>query len=123
MLGHFPKSLFLLMVPQLLNFLYSLPQLFKIVPIPRHRLPRVNPETGFLRPSKVAKGDNRDNMTLLCLAVKWCGDELHERTLCAVLLIFQGVCCGIGLYLRYGLGSMMYGWGNVFDHRPSDVEL
>ena len=64
--------------------------------------------------------DERDNMTLLCLAVKWCGGELHERTLCAVLLVFQGLCCAVGLYMRYGLGSMMYGWGNVFDHRPSD---
>jgi len=72
MLGHFPKSLFLLMLPQLINFIYSLPQLFKIVPIPRHRLPRVNPKTGFLRPSKVAPNDERNNMTLLCLAVKWC---------------------------------------------------
>ena len=41
-LGHFSKSLFLLMIPQLLNFVYSLPQLIKIVPIPRHRLPRVD---------------------------------------------------------------------------------
>ena len=41
-LGHFSKSLFLLMIPQLLNFVYSLPQLFKLVPIPRHRLPRVD---------------------------------------------------------------------------------
>jgi UDP-N-acetylglucosamine--dolichyl-phosphate N-acetylglucosaminephosphotransferase len=64
MLGHFPKSLFLLMLPQLINFIYSLPQLFKIVPIPRHRLPRVNPKTGFLRPSKVAPNDERNNMTL-----------------------------------------------------------
>ncbi|CAJ0593197.1 unnamed protein product [Cylicocyclus nassatus] len=27
------------------NFLYSLPQLFKLVPCPRHRLPKFNPET------------------------------------------------------------------------------
>jgi hypothetical protein len=48
---------------------------------------------------------------------------MHERTLCAVLLVFQGVCCILGLYLRYGLGAMMYGWINVFDHRPSGVDL
>lgn len=46
-LGHFSKSLFLLMIPQLLNFAYSLPQLIKIVPIPRHRLPRVD-KVGFV---------------------------------------------------------------------------
>ena len=29
----------LFFVPQLLNFIYSLPQLFKLVPCPRHRMP------------------------------------------------------------------------------------
>ena len=52
------------MLPQLLNFIYSLPQLFKFVPIPRHRLPRIDLQTGFLRPSKVADNDERDNMTV-----------------------------------------------------------
>ncbi|VDP50681.1 unnamed protein product [Soboliphyme baturini] len=39
-LGHFSKTLLLFFIPQILNFLYSLPQLFRIVPCPRHRLPR-----------------------------------------------------------------------------------
>ena len=56
---------------------------------------------------------------LLCAG----GGELHERTLCGILLVFQGVCCILGLYLRYGLGALMYGWINVFDHRPSGVDL
>ncbi len=118
-LGHFSKSLLLLMLPQVVNFLYSLPQLCKIVPIPRHRLPRVDPATGYLRASKVAPGDSRSNMTLLCAAVTLCGGALHERTLCAVLLVFQAACCSGGLFLRYGLGSVFYGWGNVFSHEPS----
>ena len=33
---------------QVLNFLYSVPQLFKWVPCPRHRLPRLDPATGLL---------------------------------------------------------------------------
>jgi UDP-N-acetylglucosamine--dolichyl-phosphate N-acetylglucosaminephosphotransferase len=37
--GHFSKTLLLLMVPQIVNFVYSMPQLFHLVPIPRHRLP------------------------------------------------------------------------------------
>jgi len=37
--AHFSKTLLLLMVPQILNFGYSVPQLFHLVPIPRHRLP------------------------------------------------------------------------------------
>ena len=38
-LGHFSKTLLLLFIPQVFNFLYSTPQLFKFVPCPRHRLP------------------------------------------------------------------------------------
>lgn len=38
-LGHFCKTLLLFMVPQVFNFLYSAPQLFKILPCPRHRMP------------------------------------------------------------------------------------
>ena len=39
-LGHYAKSFILLMVPQVVNFLYSCPQLFGLVPNPRHRLPK-----------------------------------------------------------------------------------
>lgn len=38
--GHFSKSLLLFFIPQLINFIVSLPQLFKIIPCPRHRLPK-----------------------------------------------------------------------------------
>lgn len=38
-LGHFSKTLLLFLLPQIFNFLYSIPQLFKFVPCPRHRLP------------------------------------------------------------------------------------
>lgn len=50
-LGHFSKTLLLLFIPQIFNFCYSAPQLFKIVPCPRHRLPRFNARTGLLEPS------------------------------------------------------------------------
>ncbi len=43
-LGHFSKTLILFFIPQTLNFLYSVPQLFKLVPCPRHRLPRYDAE-------------------------------------------------------------------------------
>lgn len=39
-LGHFSETLLMFFIPQIINFVYSLPQLFKIVPCPRHRLPR-----------------------------------------------------------------------------------
>ncbi|XP_054032098.1 UDP-N-acetylglucosamine--dolichyl-phosphate N-acetylglucosaminephosphotransferase isoform X2 [Dryobates pubescens] len=50
-LGHFSKTMLLFFIPQVLNFLYSLPQLFHVIPCPRHRLPRLNPSTGKLEMS------------------------------------------------------------------------
>lgn len=50
-LGHFSKTLLLLLIPQIANFLYSAPQLFHLIPCPRHRLPRFNSRTGLLEPS------------------------------------------------------------------------
>lgn len=50
-LGHFSKTLVLLLVPQIFNFIYSAPQLFGLVPCPRHRLPKFNARTGLLEPS------------------------------------------------------------------------
>lgn len=52
-LGHFSKTILLFFIPQIFNFLYSAPQLFKIVDCPRHRMPRLNEATGLLEPSKV----------------------------------------------------------------------
>ncbi|KAI1377498.1 glycosyl transferase family 4-domain-containing protein [Hypoxylon crocopeplum] len=50
-LGHFSKTLILLLVPQIFNFVYSTPQLFGLVPCPRHRLPHFSARTGLLEPS------------------------------------------------------------------------
>ena len=44
-LGHFSKTLLLFFIPQIVNFLYSVPQLFHFVPCPRHRLPKYDPAT------------------------------------------------------------------------------
>ena len=43
-LGHFSKTVILFFIPQTVNFLYSSPQLFRLVPCPRHRLPRYDPD-------------------------------------------------------------------------------
>lgn len=50
-LGHFSKTLLLLFIPQIFNFLFSVPQLIKIIPCPRHRMPHFNARTGLLEPS------------------------------------------------------------------------
>ncbi|KAF8610171.1 hypothetical protein BDV93DRAFT_601226 [Ceratobasidium sp. AG-I] len=42
--GHFSKTLLLFFIPQIFNFILSCPQLFGLVPCPRHRLPRIHPE-------------------------------------------------------------------------------
>ncbi|KAG7890515.1 uncharacterized protein OGAPODRAFT_99689 [Ogataea polymorpha] len=46
--GHFAKTLMLFFLPQIVNFVYSAPQLFGLIPCPRHRLPKFNEEDGLL---------------------------------------------------------------------------
>ncbi|TLD26782.1 hypothetical protein PspLS_04796 [Pyricularia sp. CBS 133598] len=50
-LGHFSKTLILLLIPQIFNFVYSAPQIFGLVPCPRHRMPRFHARTGLMEPS------------------------------------------------------------------------
>ncbi|XP_077985577.1 UDP-N-acetylglucosamine--dolichyl-phosphate N-acetylglucosaminephosphotransferase-like [Glandiceps talaboti] len=47
-LGHFSKTMLLFFIPQVINFVYSIPQLFHFVPCPRHRLPKYDPKTDKL---------------------------------------------------------------------------
>lgn len=58
-LGHFSKTLLLLFVPQIFNFIYSAPQLFALVPCPRHRLPKFNARSGLLEPSVSAFSEDK----------------------------------------------------------------
>lgn len=44
-LGHFSKTMLLFFIPQVVNFVYSVPQVFKFVPCPRHRLPKYDSKT------------------------------------------------------------------------------
>uniref|UniRef100_A0A8C5PHK1 UDP-N-acetylglucosamine--dolichyl-phosphate N-acetylglucosaminephosphotransferase n=1 Tax=Leptobrachium leishanense TaxID=445787 RepID=A0A8C5PHK1_9ANUR len=67
--GHFSKTMLLFFMPQILNFLYSLPQLFHIIPCPRHRLPRLDPTTGKLGMS-YSKFKTKDLSKLGSLAIK-----------------------------------------------------
>lgn len=41
-LGHFSKTLLLFFLPQIFNFLLSVPQLFGMLPCPRHRMPTLS---------------------------------------------------------------------------------
>lgn len=52
-LGHYSKTLLLFFLPQIFNFVLSCPQLFGLVPCPRHRVPFVDASSGKLYPSSV----------------------------------------------------------------------
>ena len=69
-LGHFSKTLILLLLPQIFNFLYSAPQLFRLVPCPRHRLPRFNARTGLLEPSVTVWEPERQPHPLVARALR-----------------------------------------------------
>jgi UDP-N-acetylglucosamine--dolichyl-phosphate N-acetylglucosaminephosphotransferase len=123
-LGHFSKTLLLLFIPQVINFLWSTPQLFKLVPCPRHRLPRYDPSKQLMYPStfpcesyqytwlKALQGIPRNakelpNMTVLNLCLQVCG-PLSEVQLCRLLLLIQCLCCGFGFLCRYCLAKYIF---------------
>ena len=81
-----------------MNFLYSIPQLFKVVPCPRHRLPRFETQTGLLSPSKAT--ETRYNMNLVTLFLRVFG-KTTERKLCLRLLAFQVACVVFTFAARY----------------------
>ncbi|KAG0251518.1 tunicamycin resistance protein [Linnemannia exigua] len=59
-LAHYSKTLLLFFIPQIFNFLLSSPQLFRLVPCPRHRVPRYNRQTNLMEPSRVVLGEEDD---------------------------------------------------------------
>lgn len=134
-LCHFSKTLLLFFIPQIINFVYSLPQLFKVclypvisvvfsyyfssliqfVECPRHRMPRFNPETNKLYPSTVSNTSTTHNFTLLNILI-WLFGPMTEHQLCITALIFQDVSLKISL-LFYSSGllllkheDMLCGW-------------
>jgi len=66
--AHFSKTLLLLLIPQIVNFIYSVPQLFHLVPCPRHRLPKFNARTGLREPSVTEWPPERPPSKLLTTA-------------------------------------------------------
>jgi UDP-N-acetylglucosamine--dolichyl-phosphate N-acetylglucosaminephosphotransferase len=91
-LGHFSETLLIFLIPQVFNFAYSLPQLFKLVPCPRHRLPTLDPATGLLHATP--------NWNLVNLALRVRG-PMTERRLCGELLALQAACCAAGFAARH----------------------
>ena len=102
------------MIPQLLNFLISVPQLFKVMPCPRHRLPTYDETTGYLRHSNVndrastvSDDQNFMNLTLINATLKAAGG-LTEPALAATLLGLQFLCCAAAIALRFNLVGQIY---------------
>jgi UDP-N-acetylglucosamine--dolichyl-phosphate N-acetylglucosaminephosphotransferase len=85
-LGHFSKTLLLFFIPQVMNFVWSTPQLFKLLPCPKHRLPKFNCQTGLMEPSRVMHGKREVvNMTLINACLQICG-PISEQEVGIVLL-------------------------------------
>lgn len=93
-LGHLSETLLLFFIPQLINFVYSLPQLFKLVPCPRHRLPRYDPSTRLLHATP--------NWNLVNLFLQVFG-PCTEPALCNRLMAFQVACCWLAFAVRHAL--------------------
>lgn len=135
-LGHFSKTMLLFFIPQVVNFIYSLPQLFHVIPCPRHRLPRLDLETGKLGMSyskfkrkdlsklgqlilkvaekawllEVQEDDGFiqcNNMTLINLVLKVLGPT-HERTLTSIMLLIQVIGSIVAFGIRYHLVRLFY---------------
>ncbi|KAK4800949.1 hypothetical protein SAY86_021436 [Trapa natans] len=96
-LGHYSETLLIFFLPQILNFLLSLPQLSGYVKCPRHRLPRFDPQTGLLT------GTN--DGTLVNFFLRLFGRKT-EKSLCISLLIFQAIGCCFCFLLRW----ILTGW-------------
>lgn len=136
-LGHFSKTLLLFFIPQIINFLYSIPQLFHFVPCPRHRLPKYNSSTNLLESSKTQFKYNElnilgrfcvrifrllriidwnetadgivttNNFTLINFLLIILGPQ-HEQRLTYLLLIVQIACTCIAFVIRYPLAKYFY---------------
>lgn len=97
--GVYSKTLLLFFLPQLINFVISLPQLFGIVACPRHRVPQWDHNADVLC--------NSHNYTILN-AILYVTGPLHERTLTRVVLFIQVITCLFGFVLREWITSLMY---------------
>jgi len=135
--GRFSKTALLFFIPQILNFLYGLPQLFHLIPCPRHRLPKFNSETGLremsttkvkleklhpigrlwiqagslLRVIHVTQLEDGEvevnNLTNLNLTLKLTG-PISEEHLTMVLLAEQICAVLLALFIRYYVAGFLY---------------
>uniref|UniRef100_A0A182PPJ7 UDP-N-acetylglucosamine--dolichyl-phosphate N-acetylglucosaminephosphotransferase n=1 Tax=Anopheles epiroticus TaxID=199890 RepID=A0A182PPJ7_9DIPT len=137
-LGHFSKTVLLFFIPQVLNFLYSVPQLFRFIPCPRHRMPKHDPATDLLHISRtqfrvdelnplgrlcyqvfrtlrlVRCEIDRDGKTVTCnnfTIINFCillTGPIREDRLNRLLVVFQLLCAAFAFTIRYPLAHYFY---------------
>ncbi|KAI8930072.1 glycosyl transferase family 4-domain-containing protein [Entophlyctis helioformis] len=136
-LGNFSKTVVLFMIPQIFNFLYSCPQLFKFVECPRHRMPRLDEKLGkvvatrftfekakplgilmirFLellgladvtRDPRTGKMIDCSNLTIMNLLLVRLG-PMSESDLVVRVMVVQAASSLVGFVVRYGLAHIVY---------------
>ncbi|GLB38436.1 putative glycosyl transferase family 4 [Lyophyllum shimeji] len=136
--AHFSKTLLLFFIPQIFNFVMSCPQLFGLVPCPRHRVPRYDPDTNLLYPSttEFPKPPSRiTNVTLRTMAALGLTElalhpstgaiqtatnltilnfllvrlgPMNEKRLVQVLMCSQVAGSVLAFVVRYGLAGLVY---------------
>lgn len=136
--GHFSKTMVLFLLPQLLNFLYSCPQLFRCIPCPRHRMPAYDTATGNVENSYAefkpedlnpagkaifwalrtfrlahihpADSDGVVRMSNLTLInfALYVLGPCREDTLCIRLLLLQIFSSTLCFVVRFGLASCIF---------------
>lgn len=140
-IGHFSKTLLLFLLPQIVNFIFSVPQLLMVVPCPRHRLPRFNPEDGKMYPSfgeispqqrvgtllvtvfgkmglvalerdKHGQVVRFSNLTIINLTLVRLG-PMREDRLCMTIVGLQ-LAIGVAmLVVRHTIGPWVFGYDNL----------
>ena len=90
--AHFSKTLLLFFLPQIFNFILSCPQLFGLVPCPRHRVPRYDP-TYQLRSSSTYMSRSFDPDTHLLHPSKTQFLKRTSRLSTVVLRVLAGLGC------------------------------
>ncbi|XP_058814990.1 UDP-N-acetylglucosamine--dolichyl-phosphate N-acetylglucosaminephosphotransferase [Topomyia yanbarensis] len=140
-LGHFSKTVLLFFIPQIINFIYSVPQLFRLIPCPRHRLPKHDPKTDLLNYSKtqfrvsdlnilgkfcyvvfkslrlIRSDEDKDgvvvcnNFTIINFAILITG-PIREDRLNRLLTMFQVICSVFAFAIRYPLAHYFYDTSN-----------
>ncbi|CAK9809694.1 UDP-N-acetylglucosamine--dolichyl-phosphate N-acetylglucosaminephosphotransferase [Anthophora quadrimaculata] len=136
-IGHFSKTTLLFFIPQIINFLYSVPQLFHFIPCPRHRLPKYNKETDILEISTTTF--NKKDIGFIGKLILWIFKKLYiikwqedkegvitcnnftlinfvlikigpmkESTLTMTLLLIQVVSSVLAFVIRYPLALFFY---------------